>query len=166
LSAKFTVTKDPRLATSTEAYAAQFALHKELIAYLSKLKTVVNRLRRMKRQLGELSGNGAKPQRGVSSRVKTVIERLSAIEGIMVDPKRMSARDVLRNPAGLNDTLLDLIAMTTTADAAPTTQTKAVSKEIMAKIDEQIAKFDALVARDIAPLNTVLAKARIGHIAA
>jgi photosystem II stability/assembly factor-like uncharacterized protein len=165
-SAKFTVTKDPRLATSAEAYAAQFALHKELLAYLSKLKDTVNRLRRMKRQLGELGANGAKPQRGLPARTKKLIERLSAIESIMVDPKRLSARDVLRNPAGLNDTLLDMIAMTTTADAAPTTQTKAVSKEVMAKIDEQIARFDALVAREVKPLNAVLAKARIGHIGA
>jgi hypothetical protein len=36
----------------------------------------------------------------------------------------------------------------------------------MDKIDEQIAKLDALVARDVAPLNAMLAKARIGHIAA
>jgi photosystem II stability/assembly factor-like uncharacterized protein len=165
-SAKFTVAKDPRLATSAAAYAAQFALHRELIAYLSKLKEAVNRLRRMKRQLGELGSNSHKPPRPLRTRTKALIERLSAIESILVDPKRLSARDVLRNPAGLNDTLLDMIAMTTTADAAPTTQTKAVSKEIMEKIDEQIAKFDALVARDIAPLNAMLAKARIGHIAA
>ena len=109
---------------------------------------------------------GDKPQRGMKSRARALVERLSAIESILVDPKRMSARDVLRHPAGLNDTLLDMIAMTTTADAAPTTQTKAVSKETMAKIDEQLAKLDALVARDVAPLNAMLAKARIGHVAA
>ena len=114
----------------------------------------------------KLGGNAGKPQRGMKSRAKALVERLSAIESILVDPKRMSARDVLRHPAGLNDTLLDMIAMTTTADAAPTTQTRAVSQEIMGKIDEQIAKLDALVARDIAPLNAMLAKARIGHIAA
>jgi hypothetical protein len=141
-------------------------LHKELIAYLSKLKKAVNGLRRMKRQLGELSGNGTKPPRALRTRAKALIDRLSAIEGILVDPKRMSPRDVLRHPAGLNDTLLDMIAMTTTADAAPTTQTKAVSKEIMDKIDEQLAKLDALVTRDVAPLNALLAKARIVHIAA
>ncbi len=71
----------------------------------------------------------------------------------MVDPQRKSVRDVLRNPAGLNDTLFDMIAMATTADAAPTSQTKAVSREVMAKVDSEVAKFDALVAGDIAELN-------------
>ena len=37
-SAKFTVVKDPRLPTTPADYAAQFALHKELVASLSKLK--------------------------------------------------------------------------------------------------------------------------------
>ena len=65
----------------------------------------------------------------------------------MVDPQRKSVRDVLRNPAGLNDTLFDMIAMTTTADAAPTAQTKAVSREVMDKVDSEVARFEALVER-------------------
>ena len=63
----------------------------------------------------------------------------------MVDPQRKSVRDVLRNPAGLNDTLFDMVAMTTTADRPPTSQTKAVSREVMAKVDSEVAKFEALV---------------------
>jgi hypothetical protein len=85
---------------------------------------------------------------------------------VLVDPLRQSARDVLRHPAGLNDTLLDLVAMATTADAAPTTQTEAVSKEIIAKVDAHIAKLDALAAGDIVRFNATLSKARIGHVAA
>ncbi|MDP2330872.1 MAG: hypothetical protein Q8M19_09280 [Reyranella sp.] len=165
-SASFTVIKDPRLGTSAADYAAQFALHKELVASLSKLNEAVNRLRTMKRQLGDVAGRTGKGQAAPRNRAKALIERLSDIEGVLVDPKRMSARDVLRHPAGLNDTLLDLVAMATTADAAPTTQTRAVSKDIMGKIDAQIARLDALVAKDIAAFNAVLAKARIGHIAA
>ncbi|MBX9942724.1 MAG: hypothetical protein K2Y40_01480 [Reyranella sp.] len=166
LSARFDVAKDPRLGTTAADYAAQFALHKELVASLSKLNQAVNRLRTMKRQLAEIGGRAGKAQRGLRTRANALVERLSAIESVLVDPKRMSVRDVLRNPAGLNDTLLDLVAMTTIADAAPTTQTRAVSQEIMAKVDAQIAKLDALAADDIGPLNTALAKARIGHVGA
>ena len=84
----------------------------------------------------------------------------------MVDPQRKSVRDVLRNPAGLNDTLFDMIAMTTTADAAPTSQTKAVSREVMDKVDSEVAKFEALVEGDIAELNAALTKARVRHVTA
>ncbi|MCA0303354.1 MAG: glycosyl hydrolase [Proteobacteria bacterium] len=165
-AAEFEVIKDPRLGTTPEAYAAQFALHRALVDALSRLKAAVNRLRLMKRQLGEIAARAGKGQAAIKTRARRLADRLSEIEGILVDPKRQSSRDVLRHPAGLNDTLLDLIAMTTTADAAPTSQTKAVSREIMEKIDQQVARFDAIVKADIGPLNTQLAKAKIGHIGA
>jgi len=102
----------------------------------------------------------------VDRRVVGRDEALSAIERVMVDPQRKSVRDVLRNPAGLNDTLFDMIAMTTTADAAPTSQTKAVSREVMDKVDSEVAKFEALVKGDITQLNAALAKARVRYVAA
>ncbi|HJQ57859.1 MAG TPA: hypothetical protein VJ890_13175 [Vineibacter sp.] len=165
-SAKFTVVKDPRLATLDADYAAQFALHKELVASLSKVNQTINRLRKARRQLEEAAGRAGKAARGMRSRAAAIERRLTAIEQVLVDPQRKSARDILRNPAGLNDTLLDMIAMTTTADAAPTSQTRAVSREVMAKVDREVARFEALVKTDIVRLNADLAKARIAHVAA
>src|SRR6185369_2276849 len=121
-SAKFTVVKDPRLPTTPEQYAAQFALHKQLVASLSKLKEALNRLRRMKRRLGEVAELTAKSERALRNRANSLLQKLDTIEKVIVDPQRKSVRDVLRNPAGLNDTLFDMIAMTTTADMAPTEQ--------------------------------------------
>ena len=95
-----------------------------------------------------------------------IVERLSAIESILVDPKRKSARDVLRNPAGLNDTLLDMVAMTTTADAAPTTQTRAVSKETMDKVDARSPSSTPWRRARSPDLTPLLVKARVGHVAA
>ena len=89
---------------------------------------------------------------------------LSAIEGALVDVKRESPRDVLRNPAGLDDTLIDLISVASTADAAPTTQAHAVSAEIIGKVREQIAALDRVVDGAIATLNTALAEAGIEYI--
>ena len=163
-SAKFTVVKDPRLSTTTADYAAQFTLHKQLVGSLSKLKEALNRLRRMKRRLGELAERSEKSERALRNRAKTIVGKLDEIEKVMVDPQRKSVRDVLRNPAGLNDTLFDMIAMTTTADAAPTEQTREVSREVMAKVDSEVATFEALVAGDIAQLDKALAKARVRHI--
>jgi hypothetical protein len=165
-SARFTVVKDPRLSATPADYAAQFALHKELVAALSKLKVALNRLRRTKRQLDEVADRAGKGERVLRNRARAIGLKLSAIERVMVDPQRKSVRDVLRNPAGLNDTLFDMIAMTTTADAAPTSQTKAVSREVMDKVDSEVAKFEALVKGDIAALNAALAKARVQHVTA
>jgi photosystem II stability/assembly factor-like uncharacterized protein len=165
-AAKFTVVKDPRLPTTAAEYAAQFSLHKELIASVSKLKQAVNRLRKMKRQLEEATGHLGKGERALKNRAAGIVRKLSAIESVMVDPHRKSVRDVLRNPAGLNDTLIDMVAMATTADRPPTTQTREVSREVMAKVDSEVAKFEALVKDDIAQLNAALAKARVKHVMA
>ena len=162
-SAKFAVVKDPRLATTPEQYAAQYALHKELVASLSKLKGAVNRLRKAKRQLEDIAQRG---KGAVKTKAQAIGRKLSEIEKVMVDPHRKSVRDVLRNPAGLNDTLFDMVQMTTTADAAPTTQTRQVSREVMAKVDSEVAKFEAVARGDIATLNKMLAKAHMGHVAA
>src|SRR6185503_1306020 len=140
------------------------ALHKELVASLSKLKEALNRLRRMKRRLAEVAERTEKSERALRNRANAIVQKPDTIEKVMVDPQRKSVRDVLRNPAGLNDTLFDMIAMTTTADMAPTEQTKAVSREVMDKVDSEIAKFQALVDGDIAELERALAKARVRHI--
>jgi hypothetical protein len=165
-SAAFTVVKDPRFSTTPADYAAQFALHRDLVASLSKLKLALNRLRRTKRQLAEVVERTPKAERALRNRANAIITKLDAIEKVMVDPQRKSVRDVLRNPAGLNDTLFDMVAMTTTADAAPTEQTKAVSREVMDKVDSEVAKFQSLVDGDIAELERALAKARVKHVTA
>src|SRR4051812_36268544 len=163
-SATFTVVKDPRLSTTTADYAAQFALHKQLVASLSTLKEALNRLRRMKKRLAEVAERTAKSERALRNRANALVRQLEAREKVMVDPQRRRFRAVLRNPAGLNDTLFDMIAMTTTADAAPTEQTRAVSREVMARVDSEVADFEALVTGDIAQLDKALAKARVRHI--
>ena len=133
---------------------------------MSKLKQAVNRLRKMKRQLDDAGNHLGKGERALKARAAAIVRKLSAIESVMVDPHRKSVRDVLRNPAGLNDTLIDMVAMATTADRPPTTQTTAVSREVMAKVDSEVAKFEAIVKKDVAELNAALAKAKVRHVAA
>jgi hypothetical protein len=165
-TARLTVVKDPRLATSDADYAAQFALHKAIVGSLSKLKEALNRLRRTKKQLLEVAERAEKMDKAIGTRARAIADKLANIESIMVDPQRKSVRDVLRNPAGLNDTLFDMVAMTTTADAAPTSQTKQVSREVMDKVDSEVAKFEALVATELVEFNAALAKAQVPHVIA
>ena len=159
--AGFEVVKDPRLATTPEAYAKQFALLKELTDSLSKVNGSVNRLRRIKRQLAALAERLGDAHSGLAGRAKTAVEHLEAIERVLVDVHRQSTRDVLRNPAGLNDTLVDLINTVAISDTAPTAQAEAVSREIMAHVDAEIAKLDALAAADVAETNRMAAESAV-----
>lgn len=152
-TAFFTVVKDPRIATSEEHLARQYGLHRALVDCLGRLHAGVNRIRRINRQIGDLNGRASGLPDGFGLSAKALVDGLSAIEGVLVDVNRQSVRDVLRNPAGLNDTLQDMINMVIIADAAPTSQTEAVSRETMARVDAELAKLDALVSGDLAALN-------------
>ena len=59
----------------------------------------------------------------------------------------------MRNPAGLNDTLVDLINTVSLAVTAPTKQAAAVSKEILARADLEIGNVERLMATDVAAVN-------------
>lgn len=161
LTAGFTVVPDPRVRTTEADFAAQFNLLRSLSTALSTLNQGVNRIRRLKRQLDLLPERLGDGQEAIGERASEIADSLSAIEGALVDVKRESPRDVLRNPAGLDDTLVDLINVASTADAAPTTQAHAVSAEVIGKVREQIAALDHLVDGELAALNTGLAEAGI-----
>jgi hypothetical protein len=164
-AADFSVVKDPRLTTTPEAYREQFGLWRELTASLGKVHATVNQIRRLKQRLAVLASlaalaplapRAARPETGthdLAERAAAAAEQLSAVEAVLVDVHRESDRDVLRNPAGLNDTLLDLINTISVADTAPTRQAAAVAKEIMARADAEIGKVERLAATEVAAVN-------------
>ena len=160
-STPLVIDKDPRLTTPLAAHQAQFALVKELTDSLSTLNTTVNKIRRMKRQLAALA-EAAQPD--LAERTKGATASLHTIEAVLVDVLRETPRDVLRNPAGLNDTLVDLINTVAMSDTSPTAQAEAVSREQMARLQGELGKLDALVAGDIAAINKLAAERAIGHV--
>ena len=79
--------------------------------------------------------------------------KLTAVESVLVAIHRESQRAVLRNPAGLNDTLLALISQVSMSDTAPTKSAAAVAKEIMARVDAELGKLERLAATEVASVN-------------
>jgi hypothetical protein len=153
MAAEFSVVKDPRLATTLEGYRQQFELVRELTASLGKVNATVNRIRRLKHRLLVLAGGSEDDKHGLAAQAKAVVEKLTAVEAVLVDVHRESDRDVLRNPAGLNDTLLALISTVSVSDTAPTKQAAAVSREIMARADAETGKLERLAATEVAAVN-------------
>ena len=82
-----------------------------------------------------------------------------------VDVKRTGPRDVLRNPAGLNDTLVDLINTVANSDTAPTAQAEAVSRGLIAKCADLLGQIDAVVVGPIAAINQQAATASRAYVA-
>jgi hypothetical protein len=148
-SAAIDVVKDPRVTTTPEAFAAQAALLAELASTIGELNETVNRIRRMKRQVAALRDRAPE----MAARCTTVEAALAQIETTLVDTKRQSARDTLRNPAGLADTLSSLTQLVAIGDSAPTSQARGVTADITGKVKAQFSALDALIAGEIAGLN-------------
>jgi len=91
----------------------------------------------------------------LTRRAAAAAEQLAAVEAVLVDVHRESPRDVLRNPAGLNDALVSLISTVSLSDTAPTTQAVAVAEQVMARVDAEIGKVERLVTTEIAAVNRV-----------
>lgn len=165
-TAAFEVVPDPRLTIGADDFAEQYALLQALSDSLSALNGTVNRIRRLKRQLADARGRLGEDRGALLAQADALKDSLGAIEAVLVDVHRESPRDVLRHPAGLNDTLVDLINVAAIADAAPTSQAHEVSAEIMAKVEAQLDRFDDLVETDIPALNAALTAAGIGVLGA
>ncbi len=153
MAAELSVVKDPRLSTTPEAYHHQFALLRELTASLGRVNVTVNKIRRLKNRLAVLTDASDSAADDLATLAAAAKEQLAPIEAVLVDVHRQSPRDVLRNPAGLDDTLVDLISTVSLSDAAPTTQAAAVAKEVMACVEAEIGKFERLVETEIAEAN-------------
>ena len=155
----FTIVKDPRLATTLAQHKAQFDLQMELTTALDGVNKAVGRIRKLRKQLADLGGADE-----LKAKAEAAREALWAVERVLVDVYRQSPRDGLRNPAGLNDTLVDLINNVAISDREPTQQTEAVSRELMAAAAAQLAKLEAIVAEDVAAVNAMAASAGVAHV--
>jgi hypothetical protein len=107
----------------------------------------VNRIRRVNRQLRALTEQAGGTHAKLAEEAKSPADGLSAIERVLVDLNRESPRDVLRHPAGLNDTLVDLINTVAIAGMSPTAQATAVSRETMDQVDADCQAEGDLVGR-------------------
>ncbi len=152
-TAELEVVKDPRLSTPLAAHQAQFDLVKELTDTLGAVNLSVNRIRRARQQLAALAA--AHP--ALADQASAASASLRAIEAVLVDIHRTGPRDVLRNPAGLNDTLVDLINTVAMSDTSPTAQAAAVSRELIERAAALSSQLEAVFLGDIAALNQAAA---------
>ncbi len=161
-SQPFVIVKDPRLPTTPAQHQAQFDLVMELTQSLDAVNKGVSRMRRARKQLEALTTAPAE----VAAKAKAASDGLWEVEKALVDVYRQSPRDGLRNPAGLNDTLVDLINTVAISDREPTQQAEAVSRELMAAVAAELAKMEAIFAGDLAEANRLAKAAGVAHVTA
>jgi photosystem II stability/assembly factor-like uncharacterized protein len=161
-----TILKDPRLSTTQDAFNQQFELARRLTDTRSALRCCVNHLRRLRLRLEDLLARLPVQTDALPRQIAVINNKLAGIEGALVNVHRETPRDDLRHPAGLDDTLGELLQVVAMADAAPVTQVVEVSEEVMGKISNHLGAFDTIVVSEIAELNDAAKAAGISVISA
>ena len=151
-SQRFELVKDPRIATTQEDFERQAALLLRMRDRLSEAHDGVNRLRDLRRQMegwvGRAEGNPS--WAAVSEIAAAVDEKLSAIEGTLVQTKATSELERLKYPSTLNAKLVELTSAVASADSAPTQQSREVFDGLTARIETQLKSLREVIETDVA----------------
>jgi hypothetical protein len=148
------VVPDPRIDVSDADLAAQYAVAKQLTDSVSDLYIGVNRIRMMRKQLKNLKLLVP----SVDSQIEEAMTRLGEIEARLVDVHRETPRDVLRHPAGLDDTLMELRWTALIADAKPPLQVAELADIVTGDVQALLDELDTLVEGPLAALNATVAE--------
>jgi photosystem II stability/assembly factor-like uncharacterized protein len=155
VSAGFELLKDPRSSASQAELEEQYAFQIGIRDKLSEIHGAIKDVRKVRAQLGELEarlgdGDGATE---IRESAKALEEAMSEVEKALYQTKNQSRQDPLNFPIRLNDKLGGVASLVSIGDAAPTSQSYAVRDELLAAIDAELAKLEALWTEDLPALN-------------
>ncbi|MBC8257974.1 MAG: glycosyl hydrolase [SAR324 cluster bacterium] len=153
----FEIVKDPRLETTPEDFAAQFDLSTKIRNCVSEVNAAINSIRRIKRQITELTDreNYDNPE------LESLQKQLETIETELTQTQYETPSDRLRHPTKLKERMEALVSVVVIADAAPPEQAHTVFAHLKAQIDEQLACLQKLEEQEVDRLNQQMEQAGI-----
>jgi photosystem II stability/assembly factor-like uncharacterized protein len=145
---------DPRVTVSPLALTQQKSLEMMIIGDMNRSYSAVQQVNNLRSQLKELqtklnSDPTAKPFLDAVIAISKKAGELVAVEQTYPPVGIVSA-------ASLNGALGSLLQQVESADAAPTTQARIAITTYRDLLDQQLAKWEALKAKDLTALNTLL----------
>lgn len=163
----FELLKDPRVSSSQADLEAQFELLIKIRDKLTETHRAVKQLRNVKQQIDEWVSRveGREDHAAISEAATALKEKLIAVEDVLILPSGQGASDFQMNfKARLNAQLANLPSVVSSADSAPTQQSYEIFEELSGKIDEQLAKLQAILETDVPTFNNLIRRSEIPAI--
>jgi cell division protein ZapA (FtsZ GTPase activity inhibitor) len=159
LRQSFCVVQDPRTEASQADLEAQEALLLAIRDKLSATHTALQRLRIVRMQAEGLAGRLgiSEQEEAIRAAARALIDRLTEVEGQLVQTKAKTAFDTINIPSRLNHKLASLSSVVAGGDTAPTRQSREVFADLSARIDAQLAAFESLLVSEVPALNQMVA---------
>lgn len=163
----FELLRDPRVSTSPADLEAQFELLIKIRDKLTETHRAVKQLRNVKQQIDEWVSRveGREDHAAISEAATALKEKLTAVEDILILPSGQGASDFQMNfKARLNAQLANLPSVVSSADSAPTQQSYEMFEELSGKINEQLARLQAILETDVPTFNNLIRRSEIPAI--
>jgi photosystem II stability/assembly factor-like uncharacterized protein len=151
----FVIKRNTAVPTVTDAdLQEQFRLAKAINDKVTVANEAVLRIRNLKTQITDRSGKSA--DQPLKSAAQAMTDKLTDVEGEIYQYRNRSSQDPLNYPIRLNNKLAALQGIVESGDYKPTDQSYTVFKELSSRLDQQLAKLDALARTDLTALNRLL----------
>ncbi|MCA1583980.1 MAG: glycosyl hydrolase [Acidobacteria bacterium] len=155
LTQPFDIVKDPRTSTTPEDFDRQFALLKQIHDRVSETHDAIADILAVRADLKVVLARAAESPAGttISKQGAALDASLASVQDELVQMNIREGNDVLTYPAKLNNLIGALAPVVAATDTAPTAQSYEVFKDLSARLDQQLARLDALMSGELAAFN-------------
>ena len=153
----FKIVPDPRLKVSADDLKKQFDLMQQILGKVTQVHDAVRQMRDVRTQITALNKRLTDEKNpnatALADAGKDLDKKMTVVEEALIQTKSKSGQDVLNYPIRLNNLLVALGGVVSSADAAPTKQDYEMYDELSKQADEQLAKWNEIVKTDLAAYN-------------
>jgi hypothetical protein len=157
-TAPLEIKPDPRLRVTQADLEKQFALLIKIRDKVTETDDAINQMRDLREQMSAINKRLKSDPRGkaIAGVGKALDKKMTEVEEALIQTKAKSGQDVLNFPVRLNNHLVALSGVVGSADSAPTRQSYEVFDMLSKDVDEQLAKWKAIVGTDVKSYNDLI----------
>jgi len=151
------IVPDPRLQVTAEDLKKQFDLMQQILGKVTQVHDAVRQIRDVRAQITAVNKR-LKEEKNPNAKEladagAALDKKMTVVEEALIQTKAKSGQDVLNYPIRLNNLLVALGGVVSSADAPPTKQDYEMFDDLNKQADEQLAKWNEIVKTDLASYN-------------
>ncbi len=157
-TAPLEIKPDPRLKVTHDDLAKQFDLLLKIRDKVTETDDAIIQIRDLREQISALNTRlkGDPRAKAIADAGKALDTKMTVVEEALIQTKAKSGQDVLNFPVRLNNDLIALGGVVGSADSAPTKQSYEVFDMVSNQVDDQLAKWKAILSTDVAAYNNLV----------
>ncbi len=157
-TAPLEIKADPRLKIGQDDLAKQFDLLLKIRDKVTETDDAIIQIRDVREQVNAENKRlkNDPREKAIADAGLALDKKMTDVEEQLIQTKAKSGQDVLNFPVRLNNHLVALSGVVGSADSAPTKQSYEVFDMLSKEVDEQLAKWKAIVATDVAAYNNLV----------